>query len=449
MKRVKLRGRLWGIGVDWQPSARDLSVAGAIANVKATAEADEKKKKAFKSVDDVQHEIPDMAVVRGAQIGFVFSGGKIDKFRNSNSLAAHLTLPYRRFLGSFRFDDENGNPVWWVFARSEGDNIGGYSDTCYNRMEDAEAAVSSLLNLISSKDLFEVVLLDDPEKSSEFIADHLHFNPLRNIFSREGKILPFPAFQKRGGNLLKTVIAAGMCCLGGYFLVDFGIDYWNEMSFSAAAQEKQRQLEARRKYIAEHPEAIFAEGWKKSPRAGIVLEKCGNAINNSRIAVSGWILDEAKCEANQTAKVSRVYNLTRGATYLHLPAHFRFDVKDQKVLLESREIDADLGHGDMTLSHRNLMEAGTARAIFLQFAQALGTKTKISFLKPATKSEADVGTFTCPWSVGLWEIEGLPPNLLFGGIGEILDSLPSLTVETVTYNATQHNWKLSGKVYVR
>jgi hypothetical protein len=289
----------------------------------------------------------------------------------------------------------------------------------------------------------------NPEESERYLERYLDtgwsFFPL----GMEGKVLPLERYTKRREDILRKVFL-GVVCIGILYAAgSFGKDYWDNLSFSAASKKKQAEIERRRKDLAAHPEKNFKQEWQEKSRAGKVLSACALGILETPVVWEGWLLDEAECShARQGVKISKKYTPTVVSNLRSSRGPTPDSKEPAASARDERHPAWNLGLANRDVFWKALPAARTVRLSFLQTARTLGLKTTLKIAKPEKKTIPEVGSFTCPWAVGTWTLENVPPSVLLGGIGTVLDAIQGLTLESLAYGKDSY-WKLTGKVYVR
>ena len=430
MRKVRLAGKNWAVGIDWRPSGK----------LKTSAELVQK-------AQEMPGVKPDMIVVRGLQYGFGHSDGNPKAYSGLQTMGGRIHLPYTSFLGSFKLADTEGKTFRWVFARVEGDNIGGFSDVCYDMENDAEEALHTLETLNPSK-FEEKAVRNSVEESEEYLAPLLGI-PFSAVFKSDCKVFSLNEFDHRREAVFKKALLACVACAILYFCFGFAKGFWDELSFSSSAKIKQARIEQRKRYLQEHPEVLFRQHWQETAKTEGTFRVCVADLLETPLVVSGWELVDAECHlAKRQAEVMRTYGHTSAAVFVPLPPGSSLDKKSAKILHIDFPSRGSPGEADVLLVWKGLPEAQSVNHMFLQLAQALEIKSTLHVAQPEKKTEPEVGTFTCPWAVGSWKLEHVPPNVLLGGVERLLKAIPGLVLESVTVDK-ECFWKLSGKVYVR
>jgi hypothetical protein len=438
MRKVRIGGAAYVVDIEWQTPSAERNLEAAGLRDAATAAGS-----------------PDMIVFHGTQYGFAKSSPEEPPsprpFEGVPSLAAHLRIPSHSFLGSFLLEDESGEKVWWVFAKSEGHIVGGFSDACYVDAESASEAVETLV-MLGETSFGEMRRFGTLGESVEFLANHLApKGPLWRLRS-EGRTWSTDRYARRRSEIAKKL---GICILALACLYMAGgnaIDHLNSLSFSSAAREKADRLQKQRLAYESDPTRFFREAWKDALPAATTLDACTGMIMGLRAFRAGWELEGATCRVERGAAVLRsTYGHTSFARFPALPGEgLRLDPKNPNEAFGETGVDlhkalrpfAELGHGDLP-GHESV------RLVLLQIAQTLGAKVTLKQGSPETRTVPEVGIFTAPWTQVVWRLEDVGPAALTGGLGGILDGIPTLAVDEVSYKRANGLFAMSGRCFAR
>lgn len=433
MRIVKINGKVWAVGLNWQPIVRVVTPA-AVLHAAASA------------VDTGSGEKPDMVCVRKSQFGFGFSGRNPKRFNGLMSLGASLDMPYRSFLGCFKLADTEGGEFWWVFARYDGENIGGFADTCYDTEKDAESAVRALKSLNKFEEEYPA---RDIAAGVHYLEPFLHVS-LWSHFTLESKVLPLDYFARRKKLLAAKVALFALIGAGGWLASGTIGTYLAGFEFSSAPQQAALQAEARRKHFQEHPEELFSQDWQSAPMVHEVTGPCVAEIHETPVSVSGWLLESAECRRGTSGiKVTRSYTHTPAARFSPLPATAKLDIKSPKAFKDTVDVSRAMSFVWKTLAWPDLPHESEVKTLFLQIAQIAEVKSSMKMQPREKKSIQDAGVITCPWAVGTWALESVSPRLLTdGGLARVLANVPGIAVDSVVRDKTGF-WKIAGTVYVK
>jgi hypothetical protein len=429
LRKIQLGGREWAIDIGW----KSISSSTSIADIVHHAEEESDK--------------PDMFVKRGGQYGYAVSGGNVKAFKNCLSLGAYVDFPFLSFLGLFKFLDVDGNPVWWVFAKINGENFGGYSDTCYETEDEAAKALESFVNL-NNLPYEERFIATSIEESEQYLSPYLDV-PFLSRFSSEARLIPLEQVKNYKKTLMLRLVGLmaviGLC----YMAFDYGGDILSDLNLTMSAKEKREIIEARRRHIEAHPEELFKQVWQDSARLDDVMSACTSDIFKSPVIIAGWHATDAVCRLKgQRISTARTYRHTGVSSFI-LPPTAKLDPKNAKALIDTFDNKGDLGLQNKNLTWHSLPPAETVNTIFLQLAQTMRIKAEIKFKAKEKKSEPEAGIFTSPWAVGAWTLDGVPATLIFrDGIVPVLNAIPGNVLESVALEK-DGTWKLTGKIYAK
>lgn len=433
MRIVAINGKVWAVGLNWQPIVRTVTPAAVLNAAESAMEA-------------VSGEKPDMVCVRKSQFGFGFSGRRPKQFSGLMSLGASLDIPYRSFLGCFKLVDTEGGEFWWVFARYDGENIGGFADTCYDTEKDAESAVRALKSLNKFE---EEYLAQSIDTSVHYLEPFLGVS-LWSRFTIESKVLPLDYFARRKKLLVAKVAAFALIGIGGWLASGSIGSFLAGFEFSSASQKAAIQAEARRRHFQEHPEELFAQDWQSVPVVHEVIGSCVDEIHKTPVSISGWLFDAAECRRGAVGvRVIRSYTHTPVARFDPLPATAKLDPKSPKALKDVADAPCAMSFVWKTLAWPDLPPESEVKTLFLQIAQIAEIKSSVKMQPREKKSIQDVGVITCPWAVGTWTLESVSPGLLTdGGLARVLATVPGIAVDSIGRDQAGF-WKIAGKVYVK
>lgn len=424
MRVVRIARKAWTVGMDWYAP----SGGGDLAEVKAFVEA----------------EGSDCITMRGNQIGHGKSNNDPAALK-SRSLAAWISVQSNTFIGIFRLADLEGRDFWWVFARSEGHNIGGYGDTVYESREEAFQSRDEIRDLLPQyATLDDVIVCETLEESLAWLEPRCEVDLVAR-WRGDALISPITEVKSKQAILIRraVVTAVIVAMLGGLAWV--GADILTRMGLSASAREAELQRQALREKYQRNPEILFEQTWHKAGSPSDAFTICLKGMNEMPLNHGGWVLGGVVCRADKGVNLLSSWEYTPMADYGVIPEDARFSGKGNRITgyTLTRKIDASPRvHGGPDF--RELLPRDRLPLIFLQLQQGLAVNARTKINKPSTKSVQDIGTFTCPWVSGSFEINSIS-SVKVAGIGEFLEKIPGLTVKSIAYD--MNVWTIKGDIY--
>lgn len=428
MRFVNINGHRWAIDLTWYVPPTTASGRIDIRSVQET----------------IRGEGANYWTRRGNQIAYGTSDGGVGK---THSLAGWISIPYNSFIGIFPLRDEAGLPLWWLFARINGNNIGGYGDTVYESAEEAERGKQELLDLYPEhNELEDIHVCKTVGESVRFLEPLCRVGMFSGL-NGDAVIYALEKMRSRRAVVGKKVIL-GM--LGAGAIVGVGIfahQMLAEMGLTAAAKRSSAAIEQQRRTYSEHPEKVFKQVWQEVPVPTEIAGRCLSGMGVIPYTVSGWKFEKAFCvvtpgPAQTKYHIRRSYGQTPASSFERLPENARVDnVK----LLEIMDTLPPAPFVKNDLEYGGLMKKETIRRAFLQISQQFsGVKTQLVFKQPEKRTMGEAGTFTCPWVVGAYEISNLDMARVML-MSKILERIPGIVLKTVSTGG--NGWQLKGELF--
>ena len=379
-----------------------------------------------------------------SQNGFGASGGHWKRWRNARALCACLDVPVS-FLGLFALKTSSGKIVWWLFCRVNG-VIPERGDLVFETREEAEAALELMRGVAGFQDH---VLRAAPEESVEWLEKRCRLRPADVWLHDLGRLHNLRLKVSRTTVLRATAAIALVAIIGGAFMA--WDRYARHAAYEAARIAREAKLQ-RQKDLKERPEKFFDMSWQKEPLAADAARQCLPAMMAVPLSSQGWALETASCDGKS---VGLQWAHADGGSFAAPPDNGALDKKNARRARSSRKANfispAPRPDGPGT-DHKLLLPADRVSALLSELAQTTGTKLKLSFKKPATKT-IDKVTVTAPWQVGAWEISDVPDLLMSTGVTgdksgffETLSTIPGLTVSDIVF---RDGWTVKGAIHAR
>ncbi|MDR1856859.1 MAG: type 4b pilus protein PilO2 [Desulfovibrio sp.] len=441
MRLVRLGGKTYVVGVDWQPPDLDGDPDGA-----PLARSGVAMERAAQAARRMALRPPDMMAVHGRQCGHCDSEGAAGAFKGRHALAGRLSLPGPSFLGLLPMVDVDGRSFWWVLAKVGEELIGGESDRVHDSEREAGEAFESLGKAFPGG-FAETRRFGTAPESQAFLEDRLlpssWWRGFRNV---EDRILPLGDFEGRGGRTLKRWTLATALLAAALYALDAGTDFWNASRFSEATRLKEAERTRLRLDHERHPERLFPQAWIRSPMADEVCAACLGAVAETPVSVGGWLLERVACTP-EGRKVTVVQRYAHGGGASYAGTDLVPDPREAR--RASRTLQRPLPEGRNPAripGLEGLRDMDRIRTDFLQLAQTLGLRASLKPKAPVRRTVPEVGTFVCPWREAPLELTGISTRVMGSGLGDLLGTIPGLVVEDIVYEGA--NWNMRGRVYV-
>ena len=378
----------------------------------------------------------DMLAFRQRQHGFgAAPDGNVHGWRNVRALAASVQVPSPSFLGLFRLEDADGDPIWWMFAMSQS-LIVGMGDRVFTSRQDAEAAILSLRGLMDT-DFDDRIVCATLEESLAWLTPLLDSWVRARLSSRRSPFLAplYPQPERRKTLLLAAGLMAGV--IGGGYVVKIILEHRREQKRAEAQRLAQLNKEQQRRELQAHPGKVFAQPWLTAPDAGASLRQTLSAMLSLPTVVNGWELEDVQWDASNLV-VS--WGFRPGASYVHLPKAARVD-SPQKCTsrLPFPAVRRSPSSVPALLSREDCSQR------FYQSVQAIGCRLKLSF-NPPEKRIVDNVEMVAPWSAGQWELYSIPAAVIAdASFPETFTNMPGMILNYI--ELSKDVWSMKGAIY--
>jgi len=423
MRLVKIGKRSWLVGMDWYAPAGGTDL------------------------DEIKHfveaEGSDCISMRGNQVGHGKSNNDPNILK-SRSLAGWISIPTNTFIGIFRLQDENNEPFWWVFARAEGHNIGGYGDAIYDNRDEALFSKDEIQDLLPQyTTIDDVVICETEEESLAWLTPRCEVG-LISRWRGDALVSSISNVKSKQVNLTKRLLLTGGIIAALWAAGYYGMDLLTELGVTQEAKQKEMERQALRQKYQRNPELLFVQEWHKGSRADDTIALCMNSMNGVKLNWGGWTLKKSACRAGKSVSIVSTYGHTPMALFSSIPENATFNMKDKQIkeffLTEPLDGQVRTMNGP---DFKKLARQTDIKLALMQMAQNYSVTVKDAFRKPASKTVAEIGTYTCPWAKGTFEIEKVS-SVKIGRIATILASIPGLTIKDISYD--MDNWTIKGEM---
>lgn len=418
MRMVIINNRAWAVGLDWSSTRTE-------------------KLSRLQLLETAQKIDPsfDIMAVQRRLYGFGSSEGRPGDWKNVRSLAAFLELPPAS-LGLFALEDVQGEIVWWVLCRQNGQNV-GQGDAVYATRQEAEIELKSLNELLDPT-ITDVDIFDDPVRSAAWLSPLLHIGPSALLHRRGCLRSLLPKERKFPWRSLAAGLA--LTCVSGLAL-DVWMTRQAEQVSREAAYLARVNKEQRRQDLAAHPEKHFQQTWTDAPLAIDVAVPCVSSLLELPTVVNGWLLSEATCTRRG---VTTTWAHQPQGDFINLP--FEGTLKTPQVAVSQKKLPAK-PHPRIGQKYPNLMPQSSVSQHLYHITQQVGAKLRLSF-QPAEKRSVQNVELTAPWLKGNWEMSFVPESLLHSDVlWNAFSSLPGLTLEKIGFK--NESWTIQGHVYAK
>lgn len=432
MELVRLNNTLFAVGLIWTPPVRRHPGRKALLGEARTRDV----------ALDVQARTRRRKGL--SQDGFGVSGGYWTRWRNARALCACLDVP-TSFLGLFALQSSGGKTIWWLHCRVNG-VIPERGDLTFETREEAEATLELMQSVTGFSDCVQRIA---PEESAAWLAKRCRLHPVDVWWHDLGRLHNLMLRVSRT-TVLRTAVAVALVGIIGGSVMAWD-RYARHAAYEAARIAREAKLQ-RQKDLKERPEKFFDMAWQKEPLAIDAARQCLPAMMAVPLSSQGWTLETVSCDGK---KIGLQWTHADGGSFSTPPDNGTLDRKNARRARSSRQADSvtpvPRPDGPGT-DHKSLLPSEKVSALLSELAQTTGTKLKLSFKKPATKT-IDKVTVTAPWQVGSWELSDVP-DLLMGtgvtgdksGFFESLSAIPGLTVSDIVF---RDGWTVKGAVHAR
>ncbi|GAB1253032.1 type 4b pilus protein PilO2 [Desulfovibrio falkowii] len=418
MRMTIINNRAWAVGLDWSSTRTE-------------------KLSRLQLLETAQKIDPsfDVMAVQRQLYGFGSSGGRPEDWKKVRSLAAFLELP-PAFLGLFALEDVQGEVIWWVLCRQNGQNV-GQGDVVYATRQEAEKELKSLNELLDPT-ITDIDIFDDPARSAAWLSPLLHVGPSALLYRRGclRSLLP------TGKKIPWRSLAAGLALTGVFGLA---LDTWMTKQAEQASREAaylaRLNKEQRRQDIAAHPEKHFQQTWTDAPLAIDVAIPCVSSLLELPTVVNGWLLSEATCNHRG---VTTVWAHQPQGDFINLPRSGT--LKTPQLAASQTPLSVKL-YPRRGQKYPNLLLRDSISQHLYHITQQIGAKLRLSF-QPAEKRTVQNVELAAPWFKGNWEMTSVPDSLLrSAALWNAFSYLPGLTLDSITFK--NESWTLQGQVYAK
>lgn len=381
-----------------------------------------------------------------SQDGFGASDGHWRRWRNTRALCACLDVP-PSFVGLFPLKVAgSGKEIWWLHCRVDGVIPERGDIACASEDE----AMSMLRLMQSVSGLHERTICESPEDSARWLSERTRLRPA-DIWLRDLGRLHNLNLKVSRTTVLRAAVALTLTGVIGGSVMAWD-RYARHAAYEAARLAREAKLQ-RQKDLKERPEKFFEMSWQQAALAVDAARKCLPAMMAVPLSSQGWTLETASCDGKS---VGVQWQHADGGSFSVPPDNGTLDRKNAQRARSSRKAEtlgAPLPRPDGPgTDHRLLLPAEKITALLSELAQTTGTKLKMSFKKPATKT-IDKVTVTAPWQQGAWELADVPDILMGAGVTgdrsglfEQLSTIPGLTVTDIVF---RDGWTVKGAIYAR
>lgn len=359
---------------------------------------------------------------------------KNERFLSASSLATSINFQ-EPFVGVFKLIDATENKeIYWLFAKDK-ENILGLGDfVCHSK----EELRKKLDDLKSFNPKLEPVVFDTVDESVNFLAKQLQTKKFLN----KSKVYPLYRSKKQTKQI-RIVLFASFVFIGFFFGVMRYLDIRSLQQLQEAALFSKQSMENKIMDIRKNSQKYFPMDWKKNNYPLDVYNTCKPVLFSLPVNEFGWALEKGICTPKE---ITSYWKHEKQASFINLPFDGKL-TKPQEVVAKHEIAEIKLVQTDVP--HTQLLHQEEATKLMYQITQNMGANLTLTFDKKDVKEFKELKfSIQAPFLKAKYEWKSVPSSLIISdSLFEVLNSIPSLSVQTIEYNNGQ--WSVKGDLYVQ
>lgn len=385
-----------------------------------------------KQIPQVSTEYFDVFTVNGKQQFGVTLTNKNEHFLNASCLTTAMDFQ-EPFLGVFKLHDVENKEFYWLFARDKESIFGDF--VCFSK-EELQKKID-IIKSFSSRGT-EPIFFNTADESTAFIKDQLKTRKFLN----KSRIYPLYRSKKQS-KLIKIILAAGFVSIVFVYGIMRYLDIRSLEQLQEAALFSKQSMENKIADIRNNSQKYFPMDWKKNNYPLDVYRVCKPVLFSLPVNEFGWALEKGICTPKQ---VTSYWKHEKQASFINLPFQGEL-TKPQEVVARHEIPEIKLVQDDVL--HTTLLSQEEATKLMYQLTQNMGANLTLTFDKKEVKEFKDLKfSIQAPFIKAKYEWKFVPANLIISdSLFQVLNSIPSLSVQTIEYSNGQ--WSVKGDLYVQ
>lgn len=358
---------------------------------------------------------------------------KNEQFLNASCLATAIDFP-EPFFGVFKLIDVIENKeIYWLFAKDK-ENILGLGDFVCHSQEELQKAIETIKSFKS----FEPIFFDTVDESVDFLSNQLKTKKILN----KSKIHPLYSSKKQSRQI-KIALVSSFVFIGLVFGIMRYLDIRSLEQLQEAALFSKQSMENKIMDIRKNSQKYFPMDWKKNNYPLDVYNVCKPVLFSLPINQFGWALEKGVCTPKEATSF---WKHEKQASFINLPFNGEL-TKPQEVTAKHEIAEIKLVQSDVL--HTQLLHQEEATKLMYQLTQNMGANLTLTFDKKDVKEFKELKfSIQAPFLKAKYEWKSVPSSLILSdSLFQALNSIPSLSIQTIEYNNGQ--WSVKGDLYVQ